>query len=284
MSLPRNRLLHAILMTTAVACAPPDASDRDTVVDSNAALGAGRFQIFPASDSCSGELVPVGLETPCGSLSGSAWSVLVDGQCLDIVDTTAANACEQYRNGLPRGPRLFASSDSCGGSFIPIDRYTRCNSLPGNTWSVLDGGECLNIVDTTAAEACREYQYGVPRGPRIFSASDSCGGAFIPIGNDTRCDSLTGSAWSILDGGECLNIVDTTAALACREYQYGVPRGPRIFSASDSCGGAFIPIDNDTRCDSLSGSAWSILVGGQCQNIVDTSAANACRMWESGAL
>src|SRR5690349_7386418 len=135
-----------------VACVSP--SDEESQDATQSSL-SGRLRIFPRSDSCNGEFIPVDWHTDCYALQGSAWSVLVDGQCSNIADTTAVNACRQYAQGLPRGPRLFPRSDSCTGEFIPVGQSTDCNALSGTTWSILDQGQCWNIVDTSAVTACR---------------------------------------------------------------------------------------------------------------------------------
>jgi hypothetical protein len=216
------RLSLLLVVTLAISCAAPaDPADEGTA-EATESLRVNGARIFPRSDSCNGEFIVVDRYTNCSQVRGDAWSVLVDGQCLNIADTTAENACRQFGQGggAPRGPRLFPRSDSCNGEFTPVDRYTNCSTVRGDAWSILDEGRCWNIVDTTAESACRLYSRGMPRGPQIFPRSDSCNGEMIPVDRYTNCSQVRGDAWSILVDGECLNIVDTSAAEACRQFAH----------------------------------------------------------------
>lgn len=202
----------------------------------------------------------------------SAWSIRVNGSCLNIADTNALSACAQ--TSVPQHSddlqiTVFSNSDSCSGSVSGsgILRNNRsqaeqCQAMAsrgnGSAWSIRMGNSCLNIADTDVISACMGLNLpnSRPTGTTeavIYSSSDSCSGtvsgsaSLIPdydlqdqCSNLTRLGSST-SAWSVKANGACLNISDTDVTSACLNVRVPSYRGARqvvIFSGSDNCSGS----------------------------------------------
>jgi hypothetical protein len=111
-------------------------------------------------------------------LRGSkAWSVRLNGQCVNINDQTfSSNLCQRYQDAVladydNMGTRRRAgdeiemfSDDYCGAtaSIYKVKRGTNCEALNGvfngqKVWSVRFRGQCVNINDTTFLPACQSY-------------------------------------------------------------------------------------------------------------------------------
>jgi hypothetical protein len=121
--------------------------------------------IFGRSDSCSGEVAAfVNAGTTCSSLgTGSAWSVKVGDECIDISDTTVSAACDTYKGAIGPHMRIFGRSDSCSGDVSAfVNASTNCDTLSSSApaWSVLIDGRCQDISDTNVRDACRRFGGG----------------------------------------------------------------------------------------------------------------------------
>lgn len=136
----------------------------------------------------------------------------------------------------------------------------------------------------------------------IFSTSDSCTGTptgltVLRAGIDSlsQCTAQLGSnasrwAWSIRLDGQCQNIPDTTALLACAAID--APIAPDtsfvyFYETSDSCGGAVLTSKTIQHSQALASQCvfsssllskpvWSVKLNGVCTNISDTDIISAC--------
>ncbi len=241
--------------------------------------------IFEHSDSCdfSGPVISITENIDCGSLTDrTAWSTSINGQCTNIRDVSASEACWQTK--LSTSTLIFEHSDSCdlSGPVISITENIDCGSLTDRTaWSTSINGKCTNIRDVSASEAC--WQTKLSTSTLIFEHSDSCdlSGPVISITKNTDCGSLTDrTAWSTSINGKCTNIRDVSASEAC--WQTKLSTSTLIFEHSDSCdlSGPVISITENTDCGSLTDrTAWSTSINGKCTNIRDVSASEAC--WQT---
>lgn len=97
------------------------------------------------------------------NVSGSVWAVEIDGNCLNIDDTSALNACRAFTNArYGRAVELYRN-DSCHSSIVGlIDYNTNCSefaqSVSSSIWGIKVNGECINIPDTNAERACNLYK------------------------------------------------------------------------------------------------------------------------------
>jgi hypothetical protein len=123
----------------------------------------GRTVLFGTSDHCDPNAIAASIDSTfdCSSLSDSsaAWSILQNGQCVDISDTTLRRACQMY---APGHVVIFGASDHCDPNAIvaSVSSTSDCNSLSDSNaaWSVLADGQCIDIADTTIRKACIQYQ------------------------------------------------------------------------------------------------------------------------------
>ncbi len=121
--------------------------------------------IYGRSDSCDdGRAVTRVTETTdCSTLSATeaAWSVKVDGQCVDIGDTNVRAACLDNQPGVKQRLILYGRSDTCDPSRIlmRLDKNADCAALSTNeaVWSVKKNGQCVDIGDTNVRAACIGY-------------------------------------------------------------------------------------------------------------------------------
>ncbi len=119
--------------------------------------------VYGSSDSCADDRIvaSVGPDTDCNTFSDSdrAWSVKVNGQCIDISDTTVRKAC---LGNQPDRVIIYGSTDSCSDDRIlaSIGPSTDCASLSDSdrAWSVKVDGRCIDIDDTTVRKACILHQ------------------------------------------------------------------------------------------------------------------------------
>ncbi len=247
--------------------------------------------IYGRSDSCSqSEIVAVVNEyTNCSELSSTdiAWSIKVGGQCRNIPDTNVQKACFLIK--AEGSDVIYGRSDSCSDDTMigAVDEFTDCNqfSETENAWSIKVGGQCQNISDTNAKQACM-----IIKGKNhdvIYGRSDSCDDDdMVAIVEDhTNCQSLSNTdiAWSIKVDGQCKNISDTNVRHACliiKSQDANI-----IYGRSDSCSDDHMVafVDYYTNCDDLSSSevAWSIKVNNRCKNISDTDVRKACLLIKS---
>ena len=267
------------------------------IADTNARQACFHIQsksadaIYGRTDSCDRDRVigAVRPDTNCDifSDSGVAWSIKVDGQCVNITDTTPRRACAQVQSYGPNV--IYGRSDSCATdkALGAVHPDTDCNrfSQSQDSWSIKADGQCINISDTNARRACIQVQ---GEGPNVvYGRSDSCARdkALGAVGKKTNCNDFDSNqvAWSIRVEGDCINIVDTTAPRACSQVQASGPNV--VYGRSDSCAldKAIGAVHPETNCQLFSSTdaAWSIKVDGVCENISDTNARRACAQVQS---
>jgi hypothetical protein len=263
--------------------------------------GPGALVEIFHSDSCRGSpIATVDARTDCRPFpftGTEAWGVRFDGQCRNIRDTSLQQACTTFKAaGRPDRVEIL-HSDRCSTSATVlafVGPHTRCGELPTNgsdAWGVRASGECLNITDTSIAEACVRFQgMGSRKGLEIFHSDRCSGAALAMVSPRTDCGALeaTGTdAWAVRQGGRCLNITDTSEVAACHRFKAaGSPGAVEIFH-SDSCrdGSILAIVDRRTDCSALSATgsaAWGVEVGGTCHNVSDTSLADACIRYRAG--
>lgn len=205
-----------------------------------------------SDDNCRQQITEVKPRENCDRLSvifgtQRAWSVSVNGQCVDIADTTFGRICPQLQNladdQKPRTEDLIVySSDNCGqGSRTAvIDPGVDCNALGtvlSNTraWSVRLNGQCVDINDRQMSpNVCQQFQDGVladydsagnrRRGDQVEMFSDDrCGTPVYTVKRGMNCQALNGifanqRVWSVRFRGQCVDINDTTFLPACQSY------------------------------------------------------------------
>jgi len=202
----------------------PDTTLREACRTYKGAASAS-IKIYSSSDRCSGEVgAYVSPSTNCASLgNGPAWSVMKDGVCTDIRDTTLAEACRQFQGAIGPSVTIYGGSDRCQGEVAAYaNATTNCASLgSGSAWSVKIEDECIDITDTTLSAACEMHKGALGPHIRIYGNTDRCQGEVSAFVNaSTDCDSLSSSAqaWSIFANGTCTDIADTNLRDACRRF------------------------------------------------------------------
>ena len=181
------------------------------------------------SDNCSDDLVGIiNSSTDCSRFNGAGavWAIRVNGKCQDVDDTNAVNACRLYQNaGQQNAIRVF-KSDNCGDSLSGIfSSYTNCDSLPNdgrNAWSMMSGGKCQDIADTTLPLSCRAFKaLSSARSVKLFH-SDNCSDSMVAvIDQQTQCEGLVGldSVWAIQTNGQCQDVSDLDVVTACKRFK-----------------------------------------------------------------
>lgn len=123
---------------------------------------------FYGSDSCSGSYMgAVSSARDCEAFgrnhSGSVWGIKVDGQCKNIADSSALNACMAFAGRSFDRSVVFHTSDSCnGGEIATVDYNTDCREMARyinkSVWGISVNGRCTNITDTNFQRACELYK------------------------------------------------------------------------------------------------------------------------------
>ena len=121
------------------------------------------------SDSCRNNLLgSTRSERDCrdfaNNVRSQVWAVEIDGQCHDIVDTTAISACLAFANSSPRSVQLY-QSDSCRNNLVAnVNHRTNCDELARHittrVWAIKSNGHCEDISDTNFVNACQLYKNG----------------------------------------------------------------------------------------------------------------------------
>ena len=204
--------------------------------------------------SASAKITDIRAHEKCDRLSvifgqTRAWSVKVNGQCINIPDTTFGRVCEDLgllaRAQKPRTKDLIAYSDdycSASAEVTTIDPGVDCMALGGvlrnsKVWSVRLNGQCVNVRDTSFDQnLCMRYQDGVMadydnmgqrrRGDTVEMFSDdycSASTKVYDVKRGTNCAALNGifdgqKVWSVRFRGQCVNIQDTSFLPACQSY------------------------------------------------------------------
>lgn len=189
----------------------------------------------------------------------------------------------------PSGGVEIYHTDSCTGSLIgTANPGTRCDKFASapSAWAVKINGECLNIQDTTAVNACESFKGAAGQNATMIYHTDSCTDSpLAAVGSQSDCDKLLTSgtsAWAVKVDNKCLNIADTAPAKACEAFKgASTPAAVKIY-ATDSCTDAPMAIvDYNTRCELLKGmhAAWGIVMNGRCENISDLPIEQACERY-----
>ncbi|WP_374033340.1 hypothetical protein ACES2I_11110 [Bdellovibrio bacteriovorus] len=188
----------------------------------------GSVELF-RSDSCSGSLI--GTVSPASSCerfssAGDTWGVRINGQCLNISDTSSVRACESFKGGAdPRAVTIFTSDSCSGNALAAISATSQCekfDSSGSSAWAVKIDGKCQNISDTAPAKACAAFKGASTLGAVKIFNSDSCSGNMVAaVDYNTRCENLRGlpAAWGIEINGRCENISDLDIVSACERYR-----------------------------------------------------------------
>jgi hypothetical protein len=124
----------------------------------------------------------------------------------------------------------------------------------------------------------------IPRGEVAIYDMDNCSSGLVAyIHSRTDCSTLRGTrAWGATVNGQCLDLEDTTADVACYSLQVALDPRAVWLHKSDSCNGAVIAaINRDTDCASLARmrnvSVWGVKINGRCEDISDVDLLTACR-------
>ncbi len=203
-----------------------------------------------SDDSCRQKITEVRPRENCERLSvifgqQRAWSVSVNGQCVDINDTTFGRICPDVvalaNDQKPRTEDLLVyTSDSCSGKIAVIDPGVDCTALGTvlngtRAWSVRMNGQCVDINDRVFSPAvCQQFQNGVladydsagnrRRGDQVeMFSDDSCRTPVYTVKRGMNCEALNGifthqRVWSVRFRGQCVDINDTTFLPACQSY------------------------------------------------------------------
>jgi hypothetical protein len=247
------------------------------------------------SDNCSsGALAYVNEKTDCRNIgiTASVWGISQNNQCQDISDAAFVDACLAFQQTTPQGGGNIAiyHSDNCSGSLIAnVGEKTNCDSLTASSsaWGVKANGVCYDIVDTTVSSACRAFKAANdPHATSLYKA-DNCSTALVAFVNqDTECEKVgvTSSVWGIKTDNECSDITDLSFVDACERFKgAGGSSDPQASSVSlyhsDNCNaGLLVTLDDRTNCDQLAGtgSVWGFSTNGQCVDVPDRTAVDAC--------
>ncbi|MFL5786187.1 MAG: hypothetical protein ACJ76H_16330 [Bacteriovoracaceae bacterium] len=203
-----------------------------------------------SDDRCGVKITDISARENCDRLSvifgqQRAWSVSINGQCIDINDTTFGDICSEASNlaraQKPRTEDLVAySDDRCSTRVAVIDPGVDCNALgavlsQSRVWSVSVNGQCVDIQDEYFdANTCNSFQNGVladydnsgnrRRGDTVEMFSDDrCGTPVYSVKRGADCQALNGifnnqRIWSVRFRGQCVDINDTTFLPACQSY------------------------------------------------------------------
>lgn len=217
----------------------------------NPSFNRNEVEVF-SDDRCTQRITEIRARDNCSRLSGifgnnRVWSVSLNGQCIDIADTTFGRICPDVTNlagdQKPRTEDLVVyTSDQCspGSQTAIIDPGVNCSALGAvlrNTraWSVSMNGQCVDINDKIFNEVtCQQFQDGVladydsagnrRRGDAVeLFSDDRCGTPVYTVKRGMRCEALNGifsnqRIWSVRFRGQCVDIADTTFLPACESY------------------------------------------------------------------
>jgi hypothetical protein len=215
----------------------------------NASFNRNDVNVY-SDDRCGQIVTEIRPRDNCNRLSTifgnqRAWSVSLNGQCIDINDTTFERICPDVQNlandQKPRTEDLVVfTDDRCGSKISVIDPGVDCNALGTvlngtRAWSVSLNGQCVDINDKTFnASTCQEFQDAVladydsagnrRRGDTVeLFTDDRCGNSLYTVKRGLKCEDLNGvfggqRVWSVRFRGQCVDINDTTFLPACQTY------------------------------------------------------------------
>lgn len=128
-------------------------------------LATANYSEYYMTDNCSGAIIGISDAThSCDLLKtppAMAWSINVNGVCLNIVDQPAEKACESFGFRDFRNAMYFYTTDNCSQTITAvIDPSTPCDTLDAgrNVWSIFKNNRCMNIVDTSEVVACQRFK------------------------------------------------------------------------------------------------------------------------------
>jgi hypothetical protein len=185
-----------------------------------------RVEIYK-SDTCSDSLVAVvDSRTDCERLGNDrAWAVRINGQCLDIQDTTLTKACQAFSGGM-RGVKLY-HSDNCQGSLLgTVGRRSDCSRFAevvnnSNVWAIEVNGRCKDIADMNPKDACEAFKGGDHGGVKFYHSDNCSDGLIAIVNNPADCRKFTPSTprvWAIEVNGQCQDISDMSFVDACARF------------------------------------------------------------------
>ncbi|MBT4791497.1 MAG: hypothetical protein HON90_07995 [Halobacteriovoraceae bacterium] len=199
----------------------------------------------------------IGPRTSCNTLYGrkNVWGIKVNGVCENITDVDAVSACEMYKySHIPVNRvstvQLYHDDGSCRASKLiaNVDRYTNCNEMRHHerVWGVRVNGVCQDITDMDADRACEAYKpVSTVRVPRHVPTTRPTTTPVTPVRlykDDGQCrsDKFVGKVtqqtvcaemysrsqrvWGVRVNGQCMDITDTDAVSACRDYKWQAGR------------------------------------------------------------
>ncbi len=177
---------------------------------------------------------------------------------------------------------LLSSLSSLGFAQNRSERYPLVVMQPGESYLVMHP-ETRELMQIACAG-----KYPTPplpgQTPSIeYYGQDNCSGELVAMSSTDRdCSTFPrGSVWGIRIHGQCHDIEDTTAVLACSRFKsIAEPSAVSIYK-SDNCSGALLAaVSKRTDCKSLgNGSAWAIKKDGRCIDIKDTTLTIACEQF-----
>lgn len=181
------------------------------------------------SDNCSGSLIgSANAATRCDKFSSAptAWAVRINGQCLDIPDVAATNACESFKAAGDSSAPVLYHSDNCSSSPIAaVGSISECGNLEATgsaAWAIKIQDKCYDVQDMAPAKACESFKAASsPYAVQIYH-SDNCSGTLLAaVDGNTRCENLKGlpTAWAVMSNGRCEDISDTDIVAACERFR-----------------------------------------------------------------
>lgn len=129
-----------------------------------------------------------------------------------------------------------------------------------------------------------------PRPPKQaleFFQDDQCATELIGRASErTQCEvAFVGAmdSWGISLGGVCYDIVDMPTVKACQIFQGASQRGVKLYR-NESCKADLVAVvDSYYDCQKLRGlpDVWAIEANGQCSDITDLPAPQACERFKN---
>jgi hypothetical protein len=229
-------------------------SSGDVVIISDPTPPLELSQIIAYSDDyCAAPITELFSTDQCNQLSNALgdsrlWSVKINGQCIDIYDTSFRNKCPSLvaLAGVPKPKRndleLYISDDcSPITKTVTIGPLTQCQPLVSTldskqVWSIKWQGQCIDTsdisfnmnscnsyVEATKAVAESRGNDDLPQNTATLFSDDYCKMKISTVNRGSPCatfDKMFNSrqVWSVLFRGQCININDTSFYNACSAY------------------------------------------------------------------
>jgi hypothetical protein len=183
------------------------------------------YVVYGTTDNCDNSKIAavISNRTDCSQLSATdaAWSIKLDGQCVNITDTNVRAACTAVRARNARFV-VYGTTDNCDQAKIEAvldDGMVNCDYLSSSaaSWSIKIDGQCKNISDTNVRQACKEILVSNVQNA-VYGSNDHCddGKFLFEVNRRTDCNQFGSDAsWSVKINGQCRDISDTNARSAC---------------------------------------------------------------------